>query len=144
MGHSVQTRLEALHRNAGSPELLAGFRSSVASTRFLKPALHELVTELDIRSLVDAGCGHANWVIDIAKTLDRYVGMDLVREVVRDNRQRSELFFRTADIIRDALPVTDAVLCRDCLGQLPLAEARLAVVNLIRSGARYLLSLIHI
>jgi hypothetical protein len=74
--------------------------------------------------------------------LPRYVGVDVVPEVIEAARRAPAPFpaeFLVADVVHDALPAADAVLCRDALVHLPLGDAVRAVANFRRCGARVLL-----
>ncbi|HEX4209398.1 MAG TPA: class I SAM-dependent methyltransferase [Candidatus Binataceae bacterium] len=127
----------------GSEESVSGTGSTLELSAALREQLPEILAELEAESLLDAGCGDFNWL----KTVDlggvKYIGIDVVAELIRSN---AELYgcaarvFMTADITRDRLPAADAVLCRHCLIHLSNRQVRSALRNLAATGAKYLLA----
>ena len=82
------------------------------------PELIALLRRLKTRTLVDAPCGDFNWIAEAADSVDRYVGMDVVPELIEHNLRHyvtDRRNFALADITRDVLPPADVILCRDCL-----------------------------
>jgi hypothetical protein len=71
-----------------------------------------------------------------------YCGADIVTELVERNQRLfgERARFVRLDIVRDRLPRADAILCRDCLVHLSFSEIGRALRNIVRSGARYLLT----
>lgn len=126
-----------------SMETRSGPHSTLVATAHLRSALTTAWKELQVHTLVDAGCGDMNWVAAISAELDLYLGIDIVPPLVAQNLrwagQRPRHFFAVANIAVDALPVMDAVLCRHVLNYLPLECAHRALRNLIASGSRWLM-----
>ncbi len=125
-------------------ETRSGSGSTEPATAALKPAFSRLLADLEIRSLLDAGCGDMNWITAATGMLDSYSGVDIVEALVTQNMrlfgQRRGHFFTTADITRDPLPRVDAVLCRHVLTHLPTAEIQRALKNFAACGARWLIA----
>ncbi len=112
----------------------------------LRSELPAVLTRLGVRNLVDAPCGDCNWRQHLEIDLDAYIGVDIVPALIEDNRRRYRHFnwkFEVADLIKDPLPTADAVLCRDALIHLSLADISRALSNIRRSGAKYLLATSH-
>lgn len=127
-----------------SPESLSGSGSTLAATEALRPQLLRLCQEFSIRSLLDAPCGDCNWMATLWPDLglERYIGVDIVEELIFRNRVRFErpgIDFKVVDLCSDELPEAQLLLCRDCLIHLSLDEARSALKNMARSGAEWLL-----
>jgi SAM-dependent methyltransferase len=115
----------------------------VARTALIRADLQALLRELQVRSLLDAGCGDFNWMKEAELPGCRYIGVDVVRALIARNRVRHGAAgreFRTADIARDRLPAVDLILCRDCLVHLSLDDALRALANFRRSRSHYLLA----
>lgn len=73
----------------------------------------------------------------------RYVGADVVPEIIAANRQGFATRTRTflcLDISRDRLPRVDVILCRDCLVHMAFADIAATFANFRRSGSTYLLT----
>jgi hypothetical protein len=106
------------------------------------PDLIGLVRTLVISTLLDAPCGDFNWAEPLADAVDHYIGIDVVPALIRANRQRSsqaDCRFLCRDMVRQRLPSADAVLCRDALVHFQQADIFLALANLRRTGATYLI-----
>lgn len=124
-------------------ESKSGDGSTLESTDVLRRELPSLWQQYDIRSLLDAACGDFHWMKHIVDDLNRYVGLDIVEEVVERNRRlysSDSVSFFCADVTTDPLPQTDAILCRDCFIHLPTRHIFMALRNFQESGARYLLA----
>jgi hypothetical protein len=130
----------------GDAESVSGKGSSLAQTRNLRAELPTLLQKLEVRTLLDAPCGDFHWMQHTALEVDDYIGADIVPALIEANhaahagRGRS---FVCLDLTTDALPATDAILCRDCLVHLDLATMARVIGNLQASGSRYLLTTSH-
>ena len=130
-------------RNLWGAATVSGPGSTREATARIRDELGALFAQLDIRILADAACGDASWITLMTDHLDYYFGFDVVEDLIVQNMrtiQRTNHFFRTADIATDILPRADAILCRDCLGHLPSSLGRAAIDNFRRSGSGYLLA----
>jgi hypothetical protein len=75
--------------------------------------------------------------------VQRYIGVDVLREVISENEWRhasTQKSFMRADLTRHQLPLVDAILCRDLLTHLPFVDIFAVLDNFKRSGATYLLT----
>lgn len=127
----------------GEGESVSGPGSSLAATAAVRERLGAIVREFEVRSLLDAPCGDFNWLSHTDLDVERYVGVDIVSQLVHLNRKRHARAgreFLEADIVVDPLPAADLVLCRDCLVHLSFRDARRALRNFRRSGSRLLLA----
>lgn len=104
----------------------------------MSAALLEWIALLEIKSVLDAGCGDCNWQPEFPG----YTGVDIVPEAIMAARKRHPTWdFRIADICADPVPVVDAVLCRDALQHMTPGEGVDALSNLqARTEARYLMA----
>ncbi len=121
----------------------SGAGAADAQTARLRAELPALLTDLGARSLLDLPCGDYSWMATIDLPVETYIGADLLPELIAplqehygDARRR----FMVLDLTRDPLPAADLLLCRDCLVHLSLADIRLALRNVARSGVSYLLT----
>ncbi|HEX8244427.1 MAG TPA: class I SAM-dependent methyltransferase [Longimicrobium sp.] len=142
-GHrAIFTRI--YRRNAwGSAESVSGPGSTRDRGADFSPEVAELLARLGTRVLLDAPCGDCNWIGPVADAVPAYVGVDVVPELVarcREHLAGDGRTFLCADLTRDPLPPADVVLCRDCLVHFSFADARAALLNFRRSGARWLLT----
>ena len=133
----------AIHRRNewGSAESVSGPGSTLARGADFGVDLAALLAELDARVLLDAPCGDFNWIGPVAERMERYVGVDVVPELIERNREHHAAPGRTfvcADLTRDPLPRADVVLCRDCLVHFSFADVWAALDNFRRSGSTWL------
>jgi hypothetical protein len=126
----------------GGLESVSGMGSGSAATSTIRRELPGLFLRYGIRSVLDAPCGDFYWMKEIAGKLDRYVGVDIVPDLIERNtaaHASDTVSFVCADIALDRLPRADLVLCRDCLIHLPTRLIRRALRNFRSSGAHYLM-----
>jgi hypothetical protein len=145
-GLSLAQRFQRIHDSNlwGAAESSSGLGSEMDATAVLRAELPRLLARLGATSLLDAPCGDAHW-ISAAKSGMRYVGIDIVPELVERLRARAATGeitgeYGLADITHDPLPRCDAILCRDCLVHLSFANIERAVANFRRSGAAWLIT----
>ncbi len=131
----------------GNQETRSGSGSTLAATKALRARMANALDQLDIQTLVDAGCGDCNWISLLTRDLDLYLGFDIVDRLVERDREflshRKNHFFQVADIVLDVLPQADAILCRDTFTHLPNGQVLAALRNFQASGSTYLLTTIY-
>ncbi|MGH9418958.1 MAG: glycosyltransferase, partial [Thermoanaerobaculia bacterium] len=131
------------HNVFGGAESRSGVGSNLEQTEIVRRDLPGILREFGVRSMIDAPCGDFFWMQHVDLGIDRYVGVDIVEELIaRDREQyaREGREFLRLDIIEDPLPGADLIFCRDCLVHLDFAQAHRALENFKRSGAQYLLT----
>lgn len=130
-------------RGWGEPESVSGRGSTLQSTQSIREALPGLFAEFGVRSVTDAGCGDFNWFRALGVDLDRYLGIEVVEDLVALDQKLhgdGKRAFVSLDIIRDQLPAADLILCRDCLVHLKNRQIVAALKNFRRSRSRYILA----
>jgi SAM-dependent methyltransferase len=126
-----------------STESRSGIGSELNSTSFVRYLLPQLLSKYMVERLLDAGCGDFYWARRMDWTTTQYTGVDIVPDVIAENKQRFSsptVTFLCADIIQDDLPRATAILCRDCLFHFSPQDIVATVRNFKRTGARYLLT----
>ncbi len=124
-------------------ESLSGTGSTLEATRSIRRALPQLVDTFEIDTLLDVPCGDFAWMRHVDLEVDRYLGADIVEELVAENRRRygdRQREFLQLDLVRDELPCVDLILCRDCLVHLSFDEVGGALERIRESGSTYLLT----
>jgi len=126
----------------GSPESKSGAGSQLARTETFRRELRAWLEDNHVTSMLDAPCGDYNWIRHLEFHAGfRYIGGDIVRELIESNRRRfSDVSFQQLDIVSDPLPKADAWLCRDALIHFPNASARAVLERFAASDIRYLLA----
>jgi hypothetical protein len=126
----------------GDAESCSGRGSSNAATEAVRRELPALFDRYQVRSLLDAPCGDFVWMQTLIGSLDRYIGIDIVPEIISTNAAAfgsEKVSFLRADITVPPLPAADMILCRDCFIHLPTRMILAALRNFKATGARYLL-----
>lgn len=124
-------------------ESRSGRGSSLAATEAVRADLPGLIQELGIASILDVPCGDCHWIRHVALVGVDYTGADIVPALVAGNQARlggATRRFIQLDLVAEAPPRADLVLCRDLLVHLPFPEASKALRNIRRSGADWLLT----
>jgi hypothetical protein len=127
----------------GDEESVSGPGSGVQRTAPFRSNLSLLLQEFHTKVLLDAGCGDFNWMKETELGECRYIGVDVVLELIRKTEHDYETPGRTflnLDLAEDQLPRADVILCRDCLVHFSFEHIFKAIRNFKRSKSRYLLT----
>ena len=91
--------------------------------------------------LLDAPCGHFNWIKPIATRDDlSYIGADIVPSIVEENSRKYKspnIRFMELDITADRFPDATFWHCRDCLIHLSFANIRRSFERFAQSRVDY-------
>jgi SAM-dependent methyltransferase len=127
----------------GGQESISGPGSSLEQTRVIRRELPALLKELEVRSLLDAPCGDFHWMKELDLDLERYLGIDIVPNIIKVNQAlygNSRRRFMVLDLTKDPLPFFDLIFCRDCFIHLSQRDIFSAIRNFHNSGTKYLLT----
>jgi hypothetical protein len=143
--HSTQEIFSRMYQKNSwaNAESASGDGSDLTQTRVVRRELAALAAELGVTSMFDAPCGDYYWMKEVNNGLTRYVGADIVPDLIEANQRKFSsptTSFAVVDITRDKLPRVDLILCRDCLVHLPLQAAVDALRNFVKSESKYLLT----
>jgi hypothetical protein len=144
-GPTAEARFRLIYQTnhwAGA-ESVSGEGSGSRQTRILEEELPRLLERLAARVLLDLPCGDFAWMQHVRLPVARYIGADILPELVRRNQAlfgNNERDFVRLDLTTDPLPAADVLLCRDALVHLSLHDAARALENVVRSEIRYLLT----
>ena len=130
-------------RGFGGKESLSGPGSSLAQTQVIRDELPHLLKEINARSVLDAPCGDFHWLKEVRLDIDRYIGVDIVPEIISMNQKEygnDKREFIVSDIARYPLPSADVILCRDCFVHLSFKDIFKVLRNMIDSDSQYLLA----
>ncbi len=125
-----------------SKESVSGNGSELKETVVIRKKLPEIVKNYSIKTLLDAPCGDFNWMKEIDLPCEKYIGVDVVRALIDRNKAlygNDHRSFICLDMGEEALPSADLLLCRDCLVHHTFASAWKILLNIKRSGVKYLL-----
>lgn len=126
-----------------STETVSGPGSTVSATKFLRSELEKILKIYNITSILDIPCGDFNWMRLLERHGIRYLGMDIVDEIIVVNRHKyssMDTSFQVGNITSMKLPPNDLIIVRDCLPHFSLNKISYALNNIFRSGCKYLLT----
>jgi hypothetical protein len=124
----------------------SGPGSNLIHTENIRKALPLLIEELHCKSLLDVPCGDFFWMNMIQMDIE-YIGGDIIAELIENNRRQygsANRRFLLLNLIRDSLPKTDLILCRDCLPHFAYSDIFHAVRNIKASGSTYFLTTTYV
>jgi SAM-dependent methyltransferase len=127
----------------GDSESASGPGSNLARTAKLRNELPILLKDIGARTMLDAPCGDFNWMKETVVTLEQYIGVDIIPELIARNQSRygdERTQFVLLDLTRDELARVDVILCRDCFIHFSDRHIAAAIRNFKRSGSTYLLT----
>jgi hypothetical protein len=132
----------------GNSETVSGPGSTIAYTENIRSEIPKLMKELDLNSILDGPCGDFNWMkLIIEFTRFQYTGIDIVSELIEKNQVlygSENIAFIRKDLLKDELPKSDLMLCRDLLAHLSLEDIHKFFANFVRSQIPYLLTSTHV
>jgi hypothetical protein len=142
---STQDRFVEIYRgnNWGHTETRSGAGSTLGCTGPMRHALPSLLRQLGIRTLLDAPCGDFNWMQHVELDVDRYIGADIVPELIdllNEHHGNDRRSFMVLDLTRDPLPRADALFCRDCHIHLSFTDVHATLETFRRSECAYLIA----
>ncbi len=124
-----------------SSETWSGPGSSLRNTEKIRKEIPDLLKQYNIKSMLDAPCGDFNWMQKMDLTGIDYTGIDIIPELIEENRKKYPgRNFIAADITIDKLPQADLVLSRDCFIHLPNKLVVDAISNFKKSGITFMLT----
>jgi hypothetical protein len=125
----------------------SGPGSDLAHTETIRKELPALVAELGVSAILDIPCGDFNWMQRVNFGSCKYIGADIVEELVRRNNEQyasNGREFMKLNIVNNELTTADLILCRDLFVHLPYAEILKALNNVRKSRSKYLLTTSHL
>lgn len=100
-----------------------------------------IVSEYNIKSVADLGCGDFQIGQRIAAMGDDYIGVDIVPELIDRNRQKfPNVRFECLNLVTDPLPAADLCLVRQVFQHLSNDEIAASLENIERTYRRALIA----
>lgn len=123
-----------------SSESVSGEGSELKATEKLRQDLKNLLSEYNIKSIFDGPCGDFNWMKEVDLNEIRYIGGDIVSDIIESNNLKYEHEFITIDVTKDNIPEVDLIINRDCLVHFSYDNIFKFISNVKKSGSKYLLT----
>lgn len=131
-----------------SAESRSGAGGEIKNTVTAREIVLDVIQKYNIKTFLDAPCGDFNWMNQFFKDNPNleveYIGADIVSELIQENKRKYEkpnrIEFIVRNIIKDQLPETDLILCRDAFVHFSYADIKLAIQNIKKNKIKYLLT----
>lgn len=115
-------------------ESRSGPGSGIAPTRNIAKQITDLIRLLQVRSVLNVGCGDDFWTPE----WPNYLGVDVSSEAIeRAKNNHPDRLYR---LLPPELPESDLVICRDVLQHLSFASAKWLLAQMHDAGKFLLLS----
>ena len=124
-------------------ESASGHGSTVQYTTNVRTFIEKVINEpaLKIKRVVDCPCGDMNWMKLVDFGNKKYIGFDIVDELIEDNKIKlPKMKFGVLDIINDIPPKGELFICRDFFFHIPNESVIKALSNIRASGTKYLMT----
>ena len=111
------------------------------STHNLSIELPGFINKHKIKSLLDIPCGDWEWMSKLNLTNIKYVGCDIVEDMVIENNKKysnDEISFLKKNLSYDDLPEADIILVRDLLVHLKYSDIILCLNNIKKYNYKYI------
>jgi SAM-dependent methyltransferase len=127
----------------GDSESISGRGSNLQQTSVIIKKIPVLLEKLNVKTMLDAPCGDFYWLKEAQLNIDKYIGCDIVADLITDNQRlyaNEAREFINLDLATDPLPEVDLIFCRDCLVHLSFKDAIAVIKNFKKSNSTYLLT----
>lgn len=118
----------------------SGRASGLPETQRIARELARIRVKYQLQSLVDLPCGDCHWQFAHNLGFSRYIGVDVVEEMIDRNKiayASPERDFLQLNILEEGAPVGDIVLCRDLMIHLSNTQISSALRNLVKNNTGY-------
>ena len=122
---------------------VSGTGSTFEQTSRIVQELPVLMEKHRINYVADIPCGDFNWMKRINWQDRKYLGADILPELIRENNKRyrsQQVSFAVMDLTTDPLPKADLIFCRDCLVHFSFRDIFKALKNIKKSGSTFLMT----
>jgi hypothetical protein len=124
-------------------ESVSGAGSSAQATKIIIKEFPSLFNDLNISTILDIPCGDFNWMKNIDMKKVRYIGADIVKEMIHKNTEKykkKNISFQNLNLINEKLPKVDLILVRDGLVHFSFKDIFSSLKNICDSESKYLLT----
>ena len=142
---TIEQRFKNIFKNNswGGHHSVSGRGSDLDQTEHIIRKIPALFQDMGISTVLDIPCGDFNWMRNIDLNGIKYIGADIVKEIIQNNKnqyEKNNVSFRHMNLIEDTLPQVDLVLIRDCLVHMSYGDIFKSLNNVCNSMSQYLLT----
>lgn len=137
-----ETRYWNTPNNSG--ESLSGEGSIIKNTILIREAITSILSEFNIKTMLDASCGDWNWMKEISCFLPDYIGLDVVPYVIEKNKKYTKKNIRFINeaslsfLKKTQKKEFDLILIRHTLEHLP-TNYNIDLLNEVKRCSKYAL-----
>ena len=126
----------------GSKETVSGHSSTLVRTETIRSNLPTLFKTLNIKSILDCGCGDFHWFekVPLESTI-QYLGVDIVEPIIVQNQKtytKETIHFQKMNILEEPPETADLWILRDVCGLYSYDDCRTILKKFIESKSKYL------
>jgi len=124
-------------------ESKSGAGSDFQQTEVVRKMIPMILKEFKIESICDLPCGDFNWMRLVDLNSIPYTGYDIQPELILELNTKystSTYKFHRLDVVTEVPQKHDLVICRDLLVHLSYDDAKKALLNIKKSGSKFLLT----
>ena len=128
------------NNNWKNSESVSGSGSTVEVTKKLRMQLPIVVEQFKINTFLDLPCGDYNWMKLTGLKVEKYIGGDIVEELINDNNKKyknDSVSFAKLNLMVDRLPACDLLFTRDCLVHLSYSDIKKCFDNIKNNEVKY-------
>jgi len=145
MDRIIKQKFENIFKNNswGGHDSVSGRGSDLDQTEHIIKEIPVLFKEMGISTILDIPCGDFNWMQNVDLSGIKYIGADIVEEIIKNNKNKYEkdnISFRHMNLIEDTLPQVDLIFTRDCLVHMSYGDIFKSLHNVCNSMSQYLLT----
>jgi len=117
----------------------SGNGSSKAQTAEISFQIPNLVSQLNISSILDLPCGDLEWMKHVNLNGANYIGGDVSPSLISHLKlEFPDREFQILNVTKDSLPKVELVFCRDLFVHLSDKDIKLAIQNIKLSKSKFL------
>jgi hypothetical protein len=120
---------------------LWGKSKNIHKYDMIKEQLPGVFKKYNIKTLTDCGCGNFFWLNSIDWKGVKYLGLDIVPELIESNKVKYPQFdFKCINIVEEIPAYADMFFVRSVFIHLTNADIMKAINNIKSSGSKYLMA----
>ena len=123
-----------------SKESRSGPGSEISRTKNIRIKIPKLIKDYNIKTMFDCPCGDVNWISLIFDKIPHYVGGDISKNVIINNKSLYNKEFIVFDLRYDKINKYELLLVRDCLFHLSYNDIFKVLENIKKSDIKYFLT----
>jgi hypothetical protein len=125
----------------GAKTTVSGPTSTLEKTTELRSSLLSVLKQLEIKSILDCGCGDFHWMKEVNLLTIHYLGVDIVESLIKYNQLNyttESVHFQKMNLLVDPPETTDVWFARDFCCLYSYKEIKLFFKKFIESNTPYL------